>query len=256
MANADMSMEFLPADLASGDAKSMGLDCSELEIARIQSSAHPLFDFAYERLWAEFGAQHEMESREVITQRLAWNPVAKIADCWMRYEMLLVRRQGQFVAARDHTAIVQQRAEAPYAVVHLSHILIDPAWRRTGLAGWLRAWPMQTGRACLEAAGFPITAPMTLVLEMEQPDERFQKAMIRIKAYESAGFKKLDPSVVKYFQPDFRSPQEIDTSGGPRPLPCCLLLRRVGGQDEFVRGSEVRHIVECLYRMYGTGCRE
>jgi hypothetical protein len=109
----------------------------------------------------------------------------------------------------------------------------------------------------LAAAGFPITAPITLALEMERPDAQFEKAMIRIKAYEKAGFKKVDPSAVKYYQPDFRCPEEIDTSGGPRPLPFCLLLRRLGReQEQSIRGAEVREIVECLYHMYGTGCRE
>jgi len=222
----------------------------------------------------------------VIAQRQGWHPVLEItgrtafslsphgeragvrgesvrkgpdslAKFWLGYEMLLVRQQNQFVAVRDHTAIVTRQRGFPEAVVHLSHVLVDPAWRRTGLAGWLRAWPIQTARRCLTAAGFPVNCPITLVLEMEHPDVRFEKAMIRIKAYEKAGFKKLDPSKVTYFQPDFRPPREIDPSGGPRPLPFCLLVRRVGREEEnLVRGAEVLGIVECLYRMYALGCRE
>jgi len=257
VANGDKSIEFLPADLARGDGKSLALDRGGLQIARIQNSRNPLFDIGYEKLWGEFGAQHEMESREVIEQRLAWHPAKRSGDCWMRYEMFLVRRQGRFAAVRDQTAIVTCRSGTPHAVVHLSHILIDPAWRRTGLAGWLRAWPIQTGRACLAAAGFPMTSPMTLVLEMESPDAAFEKAMIRLKAYEKAGFKKVDPSVVSYFQPDFRPPDEIDASGGPRPLPFDLLVRRIEREDApFVKAGEVREVVDCLYRMYGEGCRE
>jgi GNAT superfamily N-acetyltransferase len=260
VANGDKSnksIEFLAADLASGDGRSLELDRIGLEVARIQTSRDPLLGIGYEKLWGEFGAQHEMESREVIEQRLAWNPVKRAADCWMCYEMFLVRHQDRFAAVRDHTAIVTCRSGTPHAVMHLSHILIDPAWRRTGLAGWLRAWPIQTGRACLAAAGFPVAAPMTLVLEMESPDAGFEKAMIRLKAYEKAGFKKVDSSAINYFQPDFRPPQEIDAGGGPHPLPFNLLVRRIGREDEpFVRGAEVREIVECLYRMYGAGCRE
>ena len=253
----DTSIEFLPEDLASGDRKSQELDLSDLEVTRIQSSQHPLFASAYERLWGEFGAQHEMELREVIAQRLCWHPGAKIDDCWMRYEMFLVMQQGEFVGVRDHTAIVKQRGGAAHAVLHLSHILLDPAWRRTGLAGWLRAWPIQTARACLTAAGFPVTSPITLVLEMEHPDAKFEKAMSRIKAYEKAGFKKVEPSQVKYFQPDFRPLREIDHSGGPQPLPFSLVLRRLGREEEqAISGAEFREIVECLYRMYSTGCRE
>ncbi|HWN96618.1 MAG TPA: hypothetical protein VNT99_16435 [Methylomirabilota bacterium] len=257
MADADAPIEFLPADLASGDARSLELDRREFDIVPIRSGDDPLFDVAYERLWTEFGAQHEMESREVIARRLDWQPAALLGNCWLRYEMFLVRRQGDFVAVRDHTAIVKCRHGTPHAVVHLSHVLIDAAWRRTGLAGWLRALPLQTARACLSATGFPEASPITLTAEMEHPDPQFPNRMIRLKSYEKAGFKKVDPAAVKYFQPDFRAPEEIDASGGPQPLPFGLILRRVGREHEqVIGGAEVREIVECLYRMYGTSFRE
>jgi hypothetical protein len=92
---------------------------------------------------------------------------------------------------------------------------------------------------------------------MEHPDPQFPNRLVRLAAYEKAGFKNVDPAVVKYSQPDFRPPHQIDASGGPRPLPFRLVLRRVGREEEqTIRGSEVREIVECLYRMYGTGFRE
>jgi hypothetical protein len=145
----------------------------------------------------------------------------------------------------------------PEAVVHLSHAVIEPASRRTGLAGWLRAWPLQTARATLVAAGLPVTAPITLVAEMEHPDPRAANRMIRLKAYEKAGFQKVDPSVVHYLQPDFRPPEIIDASGGPRPLPFSLIIRRVGRESErLISGADVRKIVECLYTLYGTSFRD
>jgi GNAT superfamily N-acetyltransferase len=247
MADPDTAVEFIPADLAPGDGKALELDCRDLDVVRVHSIHEPLFVMAYERLWNEFGPQHEM----------AWNRATAIGNCWLRYELLLVRRQGQFVAVRDHTAVTTCGLGAPHAVVHLSHVLVEPAWRRTGLAGWLRAWPIQTARACLAAAGFPAAFPITLVAEMEHPDPQFPNRLVRLAAYEKAGFKKVDPKVVNYFQPDFRPSHEIDASGGPRPLPFGLIVRRVGREEEqTIRGSEVREIVECLYRMYGTGFRE
>lgn len=257
MADADSAVEFLPADLAPGDAKSLELERRELDVARVVSSNDPLFDQAYERLWNEFGALQEMESREVIKQRLDWQPATAVGDCWLRYDLILVRQKGRFVAVRDHTAVVTSKSGAPRAVVHLSHVLIELAWRRTGLAGWLRAWPIQTARACLSAATFPATSPITLVAEMEHPDPQMPNRLARLAAYEKAGFKKVAPSAVNYFQPDFRPPAEIDTSGGPRPLPFGLILRRVGQEEEqVIRGVELRQIVESLYRMYGAGFRE
>jgi hypothetical protein len=178
-------------------------------------------------------------------------------DFWLRYEMILVRRQGEFVAVRDHTAILVRREGASHAVIHLSHVLVHPAWRRSGITGWLRAWPIQTARACLAAASRPADSRITLVAEMEHPDERFPNRMIRLKAYEKSGFKKVDPAAVNYLQPDFRTPADIDASEGPRPLPFGLILRRVKREQETtLRGQEVRDIVTALYKMYGTGFRE
>ncbi len=257
MADRDTAVEFIPADLAPGDGKALELDCRDLDVVRIHSIHEPLLVMAYERLWNEFGPQQEMEAREIITRRLAWHPAATVGKCWLRYELILVRRQGQLMAVRDHTAVTTCDRGAPHAVVHLSHVLVEAAWRRTGLAGWLRAWPIQTARACLAAAGFPAASPITLVAEMEHPDPRFPNRLVRLAAYEKAGFKKVDPAMVKYFQPDFRPPCQIDASGGPRPLPFGLVLRRVGQEEEqIIHGGEVREIVECLYRMYGTGFRE
>jgi len=256
MAHADASIELLSADLAHGDGKALELDCRDLEIARICASHDPLFAVAYERLWEEFGHHHTVEPREIIVQRLAWNPATALGNYWLRYEMILVRREGRFAAVRDHSAIVTCRSDVPHAVVHLSHVFVDPAWRRTGLAGWLRAWPVQTARACLAAAGFLTTSPITLVAEMEHADARFPNRAPRLQAYEKAGFKKVDSVAVNYFQPDFRPPEEIDAGGGPQPLPFALILRRVGRERESViRGAEVREIVECLYQMYGAGFR-
>jgi GNAT superfamily N-acetyltransferase len=196
-----------------------------------------------------------MESREVIAGRLRWHPAKRVNDAWLRYEMLLVRRNGQFVAVRDHTAIAHATPQ-PHAVVHLSHVLVDPSLRRTGLAGWLRAWPIQTARSCLACAALPHSAPITLVAEMEHPHPDLPQRMIRLKAYEKAGFKKADPSRVQYFQPDFRPPAEIDASGGPVPLPFGLILRRLGREQETsVTGRELRHTVQALFQMYAENFR-
>src|SRR5262245_30179517 len=210
--NADLSIEFLPGELAPGDGKALQLDRRNLEIARICSSDDPLFTLAYEQLWTAFGSHDTVESREILTRRLAWYPATMIGKFLLRYEMILVRREDQFVAVRDHTAVVSRQSEAPYVVVHLSHVLVDPLWRRTGLAAWLRAWALQTARACLNVAALS-TAPIALVAEMEHADAQFPGRMIRLKAYEKAGFKKVDPGAVNYFQPDFRAPEKIDTTG-------------------------------------------
>ncbi len=228
------------ADLAPGDDSSAGLELSTLQIDRIRSADDPLFESAYAPLWAEFGAKDEMELRATLGQRFGLAPR-------LLYELVLVRRAGEFMAARDHTATV----DGGGAVVHLSHNLIAPGARRTGLAGWLRAWPIQAARECLAAHGAPADAPVTLLAEMEYLTADDPARSIRLRAYERGGFRKIDPAAVAFYQPDFRAPEVIDATGGPRPLPFQLVVRQVGREAEpTISGREVRRLVRALYAIY------
>ena len=244
----------LPSDLAPGDAKSLQRDWSDIELHRIQDTSDPNFDTAFGALWSEFGVIGELEQADVLRLRMLWDPAHLIDGCAMRYRMMLVTSGGKFAAARDHTAIVLENE--PGAVVHLSHNLVAPDWRRTGLAGWLRALPVTTARSVLTAQGRALDSPITLVGEMEHPDSSDQATLVRLAAYEKAGYKKIDPTRVGYLQPDFRAHHEIDSGGGPQPIPLGLIIRKVGCEnDNFVTGSEVRRIARSLYKMYGTGFR-
>ncbi len=240
-------LTFAPEDLAPGDARSDSLDLSAFRFDRIRSVHHPLFELAYARLWAEFGARQEMERRETLQLRFECAPR-------MLYEMILVRRDGAFVAVRDHTAIMM--GDQAGAVVHLSHLLVAAGARRTGLAGWLRALPIQTARECLFARGVSPRAPITLVAEMEYGEGGDPARAIRLAAYEKAGFKKIDPAVVPYHQPDFRAPEVIDATGGARPIPLQLIVRRVGRERETaITGRELRLLVESIYDIYRVQLR-
>ena len=233
------------ADLAPGDARSAGVDLAPLQIDRIRTPDDPLFESAYAPLWAEFGAKDEMELRTVLARRFTLAPR-------LLYEMLLVRRGGEFVAVRDHTATLANGG----AVVHLSHNLVAPNARRTGLAGWLRAWPIQTARECLTVHGAAADAPVTLLAEMEHPAPDDPARAIRLAAYEKAGFQKIDPAAVAYHQPDFRAPEVIDATGGARPLAFQLVVRRVGREREHsITGREMRGLVRALYATYAAQFR-
>ncbi len=244
----------IPSDLAPGDAKSLERDWPDVELRRITSPDAPDFDMAFGALWAEFGASAEIEQPGILARRMAWDGGSMNEGCALRYRMLMIVAAGKLAAVRDHTAIVQEGAEG--AVVHLSHNLVMPEWRRTGLAGWLRALPVQTARRALAAQGRSESEPIVLVGEMEHPEPGNPASLVRLKAYEKAGHWKVDPARVNYLQPDFRAPEEIDASGGPRPIPMGLVIRRVGRESETtVTGTEVRAIASALYRMYAAGFR-
>lgn len=236
-----MTVPVLPtaADLAPGDARSAELDLAAFAVHRIRSRDDAHFDAAYRPLWAEFGAKNEMERRETLAARFRLAPA-------MLYEMILVEKDGAFAAVRDHTAIPAE----DQVVVHLSHNLVAPDWRRSGLAGWMRALPIATARE------FRPGQPITLVAEMEYDDGTDPQRTVRLRAYEKGGFLKVDPARIRYHQPDFRPPMLIDTTGGPEPVPFQLLLRRVGREtDPAITGRELRRIVRALYRMYGAQFR-
>lgn len=244
----------IPSDLAPGDAKSLQRDWSDIELHRVASVDDPHFETAFGALWAEFGASGEIEQPEVLARRMQWDGSSLTHGCALRYRMMLLLSHGQFAAVRDHTAIVQADREG--ALVHMSHNLVAPAWRRTGLAGWLRALPIQTARSCLAAQKRSPDSPITLVGEMEHLDSR-PSTYVRLTAYEKAGYAKIDPSRINYLQPDFRPPEEIDLDGGPRPLPLVLLVRRVGRESEStITAGEARDIAAGLYHMYAASFRE
>lgn len=244
----------VPDDLAPGDAKSLRLDGRGFALHRIRDVRSDTFRTAFGMLWNEFGAQGELESVEVLADRFTWTGCEKRPGLHLLYELLMVTHDDRPVAVRDHTAIV--RADGGHAVVHMSHNLVVPEWRRSGIAGWMRALPVATARQCLVAAQCPETVPIDLVAEMEPADPEDDARTTRLTAYDKAGYLKIDPSRVRYVQPDFRSADEIDASGGARPLPLCLLVRRVGREEErVILGREVRDIVEALYGMYGESFR-
>jgi GNAT superfamily N-acetyltransferase len=244
-----------PADLAPGDVSATDFDWSELTLHRVTGPADPEFDAAYARLHAEFGPRGEMEPPHVIHERLAWDPAQPVGNAALYYEMLVVRRGPELVAVRDHTAVVRLddagRPRSGPTVVHLSHVLIVPAYRGTGLAAWLRTLPLEAARRCAWVTRRPFDAPIVLVAEMEHPDPEDGDRQRRLRSYERAGFQKVDPSVALYHQPDFRTAEELGAAA-PVSVPLALIVRRVAREREsHVPAAELAAIVESIYSVYG-----
>lgn len=246
------------ADLAPGDLAVLDAAWDDFAVQSVRSSADPAFEEGWGRLWREFGDRGEMETRDVIASRLARDP-ARSREGWaLLYEMLLVRRGASIVAVRDHSAIVAPGGDA--VVVHLSHVLVEPELRGSGLASWLRALPVGTARRCIaratsldeEAAA---RLPVTLVAEMDRDDGRTPAIVRRLRSYAKAGFSVVDPRRVDYHQPDFRRAADIDASSSA-PVPLSLVLRRVGREGQAsIGGGELAAIVDALYTMYGADIR-
>ncbi|NCZ97392.1 hypothetical protein EBZ02_09665 [bacterium] len=250
--------KLLAEDLSPGDQRSAHADLGGIRFHLIESAQDSLFPRAFDKLTELFGPRHEMETRPVIEHRFGWNVwQPQSGKPLFHYAMILaLDPQDQIAAVRDYTAIVHAPPERAACTVHLSHLWIDPAHRRSGLAGWMRAFPVQTARTLLHRARHALHAPITLVGEMEFPDNQDEARMIRLIAYEKAGYLKVDPRVVPYFQPDFRDPAEIDASGQHVFIPMTPILRRVGHEAETTApASEIKAMIRDLYAMYADTFR-
>jgi GNAT superfamily N-acetyltransferase len=245
-----------PADLAPGDVAATDFDWSELTLHRVTGPADPEFHAAYDRLWRQFGPRGEMERRRVIEERLGWSPARPQGDAALLYEMLAVRRGPELVAVRDHTAVIRLdgggRPRPGPTVVHLSHVLVAPSYRGTGLASWLRALPLEAARRCARAVGRLPDTRTVLVAEMEHPTPDDGERMRRLRSYERAGFQKVDPAAAPYAQPDFRSPERL-AGENAQAVPLSLVLRRTGREHEsHIPAAELAAVVESIYAVYGV----
>lgn len=251
-----MEPVLLPDDLAPGDRSVAARDFSDLAVRRVASARDADFATAYAQLWGEFGGSGGMETRRAIEERIAWDPMRPIGTHALGYELLVLRRKGAIAALRDHTAVVrldaQGRPRPGPVVVHLSHALVLPAERGSGLAAWLRALPLQAARRVAAIRGWAPDTPIVLAAEMEPLEAAHAERIARLRSYERGGFKMVDPAAAPYLQPDFRAPEEIARSA-PRSIPFALVLRRVGREDETAMpAAELAAVIESIYAVYAV----
>jgi hypothetical protein len=226
----------------------------------IRSAVDPWFATAFKILNDYFSGRGEMETQAVIEQRFNWDPAQPENGVSLSYEMaVLLDDAGDIVAVGDYSVILQHAAIASgaAAVVHLSHVYANPQKpRRDVLNKYVPELTAQAARLALHKAGLPATTAITLAAEMEPFDAANDECCRRIRRFLLAGLCMVDPATIHFYQPDFRAPAVIDASSGAGKLLLTLMLRRLGREAEEVTvAAEIRHIVECLYRMYAQGIR-
>jgi 4-aminobutyrate aminotransferase/(S)-3-amino-2-methylpropionate transaminase len=203
------------------------------------------FDEGWSALDHVFGPVGELEARDVLWRWLKEPPVPADAPIAVRYRMVLARdADGALAGVRDHFVTVD-RAEGR-VVALMSHSLVLPPARRTGLGALLRAAPLASARAWI-----PDAKETLLVAEMEHADPKNADQAIRLYAYAKAGFRVVPPEVLPYAQPDFR---RLDRPEWP-PIPLMILLRQVGEEDRpDAPLRRIRAIVPHLHAIHGAFC--
>ena len=244
-------------DLAPGDLNCARFDWSEYEIRSLTQNDQELFDRVYSLMWEEFGEKGELERPQVLYERLAWDPLQIRNGRSLAYEILVILKNHEIIAFRDHSIITTPQASILTSVIHLSHAWIKLEYRRLGISGWLRSWPIQKARECLKKHELLSDSLIILAAEMEHFDPHIPEKILRLRSYAKAQFKTLDPSFFKYAQPDFRSAQVIDQTGGPHPVPLALLVRKLGKENEdHISVKEAKQVIESIYHMYSQSIRE
>jgi hypothetical protein len=229
---------------------------SDLTAYRIRDFDHPLAETGYRALDDYFGERGEMETREVIRQRFDWDPARPIDGVAFLYEMVVVLdADGEVAAVRDYSITLDIAGVSDRglpAVVHLSHIRVLGRHVGRSILPRLHPYPIEAAREALERAGLPVDTPVVLAGEVEHPEPGNEERTQRLRLFQRAKFRPAAPDLVPFVQPDFRPPEAIERDGGPQPLSLILMLWRVGREDEeTVDAAEIRHIVRCLYAMYG-----
>ncbi|AUX49042.1 hypothetical protein SOCE26_105870 [Sorangium cellulosum] len=227
-----------------------------------EAQGRAAFDEGYDALDTFFGPKGELERREVLAAWLAGVHTDPAAPIVMTYHMLIARdAEGRLAGVRD--AYITLDRAARRCVALLSHALVLPEHRRSGLAALLRAAPVALARRALAeagldgpgggaAAGEAEKAEVLLAAEMEAVDPDDRDTAVRLFAYGRAGFSVIPPSVLPYAQPDFRDTAALGVT--PIPLPLMAVVRKVGeeergdisrdGAASFLRHYQAAHVRE------------
>lgn len=218
-------------------------------IRAVTSSQATDFSLAYEALAAEFGHRGELEPRHVIERWTDQKGSQPAGGGLLRRYFLLVAydHRGEFAGVRDGHIVVDSSQRI--AVIYLAHVLVLPAFRRTGLSGLFRRTPLSIAHSVMDAAGTDRGASEILfAAEMEFSDPTDAASYVRFASYGGDGFAALDPAVLAYCQPAFGAlPGATDV----RPIPLLAVVRWLGHEGATTLPTRLAvAFVEHLYAVF------
>lgn len=205
------------------------------------------FTLGYDTLDAQFGPAGEIERREVLRAWLDGSLTRDDARMRAVYHLSLIWEGDTLAAVRDHFSVVDRETGA--VVAFMSHSLVLPPFRRTGIAALVRALPAAHARLDAEALGVK-AAEVSLLSEMEMYEPQRNETLVRLYAYGRAGFRVLPPWHVPYAQPDFRDVVKLGLEA--LPVPMMLLVRQVGEESrKTIEPRRARLLLDALATVHG-----
>ena len=209
------------ADLAPLDRPKAEAALGRLRLEDIRDPDGAAFHAAYDLLDAFFGPRGEMEARAALAGFVR-DPVIPFGGGMEgRYHLVAAWDGDTLVGARD--VYIDIDHDRGVCVVALSHSLVVPEWRRTGLAAMLRALPVTLARRTLDAV-VGRQLPTLVCAEMEPVDPANLDTVVRLLAYGRSGYTVLAPARFRYSQPEFRDLDAPAHTG----IPLLGVVRPVG----------------------------
>jgi GNAT superfamily N-acetyltransferase len=230
------------ADVPAGDTKARDA-LRRFSLSAVGSMEDPDFEAAYALLEQEFGAKGELE------RRIGFAGYFARQSATYAFKLVVARdERGEIAGVRDCHVSVDVEGRA--VVVFLSHVLVLPPYRRTGLGGLLR----YVTNAFARQAATDDSWDRLLTAEMEPTGGA--DTIIRLVAYGRAGFKIIDPRCFPYFQPDYREHALIDADR-LRPVPLLAVVRWIGHEGSSAFPHRLaRAFLENIYDDMVPNCRE
>lgn len=205
----------------------------------------PDFAATYAILDDYFGPRREIERRDILQGLLADARPFVSDGITVRYRLFGAwTRDGQLAGARD--CFVTRDEPGRVVLIFLSHSLVLPPYRRSGLAAMFRTLPAELGRVEAQdgwefGVGSSARArpPEVLIAaEMDPVDPARTETLVRLLAYGRAGYFAISPRDLPYLQPDFTWPGDAST---PRPVPLMPVIRWLGHEDATEMPGRLAH---------------
>lgn len=231
------------ADLAPLDAAKGAAAAERFRLVDLADGDDPAFDACWELLAGEFLARAELEDREVLRGFLRQRTLTYGGGRHGTYHMIAAYEGDRPVGARD--CYVDLDPGLRTCLVALSHVLVVPDCRRTGLAALLRTAPLTLARRALaDRPGWPVL----VVAEMDPVDPAVPDSVVRLVAYGRSGFAALDPRRLPYSQPLLGSEvQDLAVTA----LPMLVVVRPVGMDRVLPAAAELfLELFHGTHRMY------